>query len=142
MKPSKPRDYCCCAIPLVNAGVYATLIEQTAAGLLIGTLSIATPESMCIHHFNEAPVTNQFHSHSCWRLYLLGCEVDPRNLSLFCCWRTALGFHWCLKGKFSPTVQVPLIMIHLYRRILLFTADTSHCMDYVHPLHFLWLLRG
>ncbi len=43
MKPSKPRDYCCCAIPLVNAGVYATLIEQTAAGLLIGTLSIATP---------------------------------------------------------------------------------------------------
>lgn len=108
MQSSKPRDYCCCAIPLVNAGIYATLIEQTAAGLLIGTLSIATPESMRIHHLNEAPVTNLYHSHSCWRLYLLGCEVDPRNLSLCYYWRTTLGFHWCLKGKFSPTVLVPL----------------------------------
>ncbi|EKM83815.1 hypothetical protein AGABI1DRAFT_66797 [Agaricus bisporus var. burnettii JB137-S8] len=39
----KSRQYCCCAIPLVNAGIYATLIEQFVAGILIGTLSIATP---------------------------------------------------------------------------------------------------
>ncbi|KAF8974001.1 hypothetical protein BDZ97DRAFT_1900723 [Flammula alnicola] len=43
MKASKSRDYCCCAIPMVNAGIYATLIEQTAVGILVGTLSLATP---------------------------------------------------------------------------------------------------
>jgi len=40
----KPRDYCCCAIPVVNAGIYATLIEQFALGILAGTLSVATPQ--------------------------------------------------------------------------------------------------
>ncbi|EIN14212.1 hypothetical protein PUNSTDRAFT_49034 [Punctularia strigosozonata HHB-11173 SS5] len=39
----KPRDYCCCAIPLVNAGVYAAIIEQFVLGILAGTLSVATP---------------------------------------------------------------------------------------------------
>jgi len=39
----KARNYCCCAIPVVNAGIYATLIEQTVLGILVGTLSIATP---------------------------------------------------------------------------------------------------
>ncbi|KAF8912740.1 hypothetical protein CPB84DRAFT_1670305 [Gymnopilus junonius] len=39
----KPREYCCCAIPMVNAGIYATLIEQTALGILVGTLSVGTP---------------------------------------------------------------------------------------------------
>ncbi|CAA7266520.1 unnamed protein product [Cyclocybe aegerita] len=39
----KAREYCCCAIPLVNAGIYATLIEQTSLGILVGTLSVATP---------------------------------------------------------------------------------------------------
>lgn len=39
---SKGRDYCCCAIPLVNAGVYITLIEQTALGIIVGALSVAT----------------------------------------------------------------------------------------------------
>jgi len=41
----KPREYCCCAIPLVNAGIYATLIEQTVLGILVGTLAFATPSS-------------------------------------------------------------------------------------------------
>ncbi|KAF9270299.1 hypothetical protein L218DRAFT_992932 [Marasmius fiardii PR-910] len=39
----KPREYCCCAIPIINAGIYATLIEQIIAGLLVGILSLATP---------------------------------------------------------------------------------------------------
>lgn len=39
----KARDYCCCAIPIVNAGIYATLVEQTVLGILVGTLSLATP---------------------------------------------------------------------------------------------------
>jgi len=39
----KAREYCCCAIPLVNAGIYLTLIEQAFGSLLIGILSLATP---------------------------------------------------------------------------------------------------
>lgn len=41
----KARDYCCCAIPLVNAGIYALLIEQFVLGITAGTLSIATSSS-------------------------------------------------------------------------------------------------
>ncbi|KAI9460886.1 hypothetical protein BJY52DRAFT_235513 [Lactarius psammicola] len=40
----KPRDYCCCAIPVVNVGIYSTLTEQFSLGIIAGTLSIATPQ--------------------------------------------------------------------------------------------------
>ncbi|OCH95824.1 hypothetical protein OBBRIDRAFT_871528 [Obba rivulosa] len=39
----KPREYCCCAIPINYAGVYVTLLEQFVLGILAGTLSVATP---------------------------------------------------------------------------------------------------
>ncbi|KAG9314430.1 hypothetical protein JVU11DRAFT_5227 [Chiua virens] len=39
----KQRDYCCCAIPLINAGIYTTLTEQFMLGIIAGTLSVATP---------------------------------------------------------------------------------------------------
>ncbi|KAH8119718.1 hypothetical protein DFH11DRAFT_1499159 [Phellopilus nigrolimitatus] len=39
----KPRDYCCCAIPVMNAGIYATLLEQFVLGLLVAVLALATP---------------------------------------------------------------------------------------------------
>jgi hypothetical protein len=39
----KAREYCCCAIPLVNAGIYLTLIEHVFASLLVGIVSVATP---------------------------------------------------------------------------------------------------
>jgi hypothetical protein len=42
----KPRDYCCCALPIIDAGVYATLTEQFVLGVVVGTLSLATPSSM------------------------------------------------------------------------------------------------
>ena len=42
----KPREYCCCAIPIVTAGIIAVLLEQLVLGILAGTLSIATPSSM------------------------------------------------------------------------------------------------
>ncbi|KAF8198923.1 hypothetical protein BJ912DRAFT_681912 [Pholiota molesta] len=54
MKTSKSRDYCCCAIPMVNAGIYATLITQTAIGILVGTLSIATPTIVGASTFSSA----------------------------------------------------------------------------------------
>ncbi|KAL6304296.1 hypothetical protein BKA93DRAFT_720119, partial [Sparassis latifolia] len=39
----KPRDYCCCAIPILYVGIYVTLTEQFVLGILAGTLSVATP---------------------------------------------------------------------------------------------------
>ncbi|PCH33782.1 hypothetical protein WOLCODRAFT_22241 [Wolfiporia cocos MD-104 SS10] len=39
----KPREYCCCAIPVIYTGIYATLTEQFVLGILAGTLSIGTP---------------------------------------------------------------------------------------------------
>jgi hypothetical protein len=41
----KPRDYCCCAIPVVNVGIYATLTEQFVLGVMVGLLSLVTPHS-------------------------------------------------------------------------------------------------
>lgn len=51
-----PREYCCCAIPLVNAGVYATLIEQFILALLVGILSFATPSIVGAAVFSAAPI--------------------------------------------------------------------------------------
>jgi len=39
----KPREYCCCALPLINAGIYAALTEQFVAAFVAGILSMATP---------------------------------------------------------------------------------------------------
>jgi len=36
-------EYCCCAIPVLNVGAYFTLSEQFVFGILVGTLSYATP---------------------------------------------------------------------------------------------------
>ena len=41
----KPREYCCCAVPLVKAGIYTTLTEQFVVAVVVGTLSVATPSS-------------------------------------------------------------------------------------------------
>ncbi|OCF38850.1 hypothetical protein I317_07358 [Kwoniella heveanensis CBS 569] len=38
-----PR-YCCCAVPLVNAGIYIILSEQAIISLVIGILVFATPD--------------------------------------------------------------------------------------------------
>ncbi|TBU48181.1 hypothetical protein BD309DRAFT_997826 [Dichomitus squalens] len=40
----KPRDYCCCAIPVVYAGIYIALLEQFVLGVTAGVLSIATTD--------------------------------------------------------------------------------------------------
>lgn len=41
----KAREYCCCAIPTVNAGIYATLTEQLVLAIVVGVLSVASPSS-------------------------------------------------------------------------------------------------
>ncbi|GJE87590.1 hypothetical protein PsYK624_036730 [Phanerochaete sordida] len=50
----KPRDYCCCAIPTVYVGIYATLIEQFTLGVVAGTLSVATPPIVGAATFSAA----------------------------------------------------------------------------------------
>ncbi|KAH0590634.1 hypothetical protein J132_09888 [Termitomyces sp. J132] len=39
----KPREYCCCAIPIVNAGIYTTLVTQFVIALVVAIVSVATP---------------------------------------------------------------------------------------------------
>ncbi|KAG8782930.1 hypothetical protein FRC12_020304 [Ceratobasidium sp. 428] len=39
----KLHEYCCCAIPILNVGIYTVLGEQFVLGVVAGTLSIATP---------------------------------------------------------------------------------------------------
>ncbi|RDB28594.1 hypothetical protein Hypma_015442 [Hypsizygus marmoreus] len=39
----KAREYCCCAIPIVNAGIYIALTEQFVTAFIVGILSVATP---------------------------------------------------------------------------------------------------
>ncbi|KIO33865.1 hypothetical protein M407DRAFT_3860 [Tulasnella calospora MUT 4182] len=40
---AKGHEYCCCAIPLMNVGIYLTILEQFTVSLTAGILSIATP---------------------------------------------------------------------------------------------------
>ncbi|KZT05953.1 uncharacterized protein LAESUDRAFT_654583 [Laetiporus sulphureus 93-53] len=40
----KPREYCCCAIPVVYTGIYFAILEQFAAGIITATLAVATPQ--------------------------------------------------------------------------------------------------
>ncbi|KAM5530787.1 hypothetical protein V8D89_015528 [Ganoderma adspersum] len=39
----KPREYCCCAFPVVYAGIYVALLEQFVLGVTAGVISIGTP---------------------------------------------------------------------------------------------------
>lgn len=75
----KPREYCCCAIPLINAGIYATLTEQFAIAVIVGTLSIATPSSTQIsssspQSYSDLP--------SCWCCNTVLCSITPCYLLL------------------------------------------------------------
>ena len=60
----KSREYCCCAIPLVNVGIYAIMVEQTVLGIIVGALSFATPSSNSIPPYM---LCNSFiENYSCW----------------------------------------------------------------------------
>jgi hypothetical protein len=53
----KPRDYCCCAIPLVNAGIYLTVLVQFVVALLAGVLSLVTPSCKFVSEYEDAQLT-------------------------------------------------------------------------------------
>ncbi|KAG6334291.1 hypothetical protein ID866_4788 [Astraeus odoratus] len=61
----KPREYCCCAIPLVNPGIYATLTEQFVLGVVVGTLSVATPSRAAVQVFGFLGVAQVHKSRHC-----------------------------------------------------------------------------
>ncbi|KAG6888686.1 hypothetical protein C0995_006676 [Termitomyces sp. Mi166 len=48
----KPREYCCCAIPIVNAGIYTTLVTQLVLALVVAIVSVATPSRAATPSFS------------------------------------------------------------------------------------------
>ena len=52
----KPRDYCCCAIPVLNAGIYVTLFEQLVLAILVAILAVSTPASKQLRFYSDCPL--------------------------------------------------------------------------------------
>lgn len=42
------RDYCCCAVPLYNVGIYGIFLWNVILGVLLGVLAFAAPHSESI----------------------------------------------------------------------------------------------
>ena len=80
----KPRDYCCCAIPVVNVGIYATLTEQFVLGIVAGTLSVATSSS------NGLPYFFSFVAHTCCPVVGAATPSSARWIFAVICWVGAL----------------------------------------------------
>lgn len=93
----KPRDYCCCAIPTVNAGIYATLLEQFTLGIVAGTLSVATPSSE--YYPLHRLVAQLTPLRSCRSRDLFSCEMGVCNNLLCGGRRTTPRLHWRLSGQ-------------------------------------------
>jgi hypothetical protein len=97
----KPREYCCCAIPIVNSGIYAALLEQLVLGIVAGTLSIATPSSTCswqteaVRFYRNQPFL--YPSRRC--CHTRSGQMDLRHRLLRRGWDPGAGFHRRLKGE-------------------------------------------
>ena len=116
----KPREYCCCAIPLVNAGIYLTLVVQVVASLLVGILAVATPSSE--YDTLDIPVYMliiQFSS--CRGVNALICILDI-GYHLLCCHRSAAPrIYWCCQGKLRLTLfDKHLTMLRLQGKTILY----------------------
>lgn len=95
----KAREYCCCAIPVVNAGIYAALIEQLSLGVLVGTLSIATPSSQSsLTNFRLHSKLNYILFLSCWCRNPIICTLDLGNHCVRRCWSSNPRFYWRFTG--------------------------------------------
>jgi hypothetical protein len=99
----KPRDYCCCAIPVLNAGIYAVLFENFVLALLVAILAVATPSSMylCLdRHDCQVQVTDHaILSFSRRRSSARIRAMAPFHCMLSCRRRTSIWVLWCLPGK-------------------------------------------
>lgn len=47
------KEYCCCAIPLINVGIYTTLVEQLVVSVTAGILTLVTPPGKCSVPFHK-----------------------------------------------------------------------------------------
>lgn len=56
----KPREYCCCAFPVVYTGIYVALLEQFVLGATAGVISIGTPSSEPFLQSAESLFTDLF----------------------------------------------------------------------------------
>jgi len=96
------REYCCCAIPIVNAGIYAALLEQLAFGVVAGTLSVATTSSM----FRQAEAdpllrsfTEAYHFCSRRRRHTRCSQMDLHHSLLYRSSDSSIGFRRRCKGE-------------------------------------------
>jgi len=96
------REYCCCAIPIVTAGIYAVLLEQLAFGIVAGTLSVATSSSRfrrseadtLLRSFTEAYC---FCSRRCRHTRCI--QMDLHHSLLYRGSDSSIGFHRRWKGE-------------------------------------------
>ncbi len=122
----KPREYCCCAIPVINIGIYLTLTEQFVLGILAGTLSVATPSSNC------APILPGL-------LLRPLCPVVGAATPSFARWIFAavcyvgamiqvLGFIGVAKACIYPIYSLWVLTSSGCRKIPCYSEDTLLCM--------------
>lgn len=90
----KTREYCCFAIPLVNTGVYLTLLEQVFMSLLVGLISLETPSSE-YQSFGYSIYMLIIHFSSCRGVYALVCILDIGYRLLCYHRRAAPRIYWC-----------------------------------------------
>lgn len=152
----KPREYCCCAVPLINAGIYATLTEQFAIAIVVGTLSVATPSSKHPAHPSCSP---QSHSHRpsrrCCNSVVCPCPLSgfllcsssnpgsglPRRRTSK--WQAAhrVSLHLISTGKTNHVSQIR----HSPHRCIYRSVCHCCCLDHhfcLSPLHRPLKLRG
>jgi hypothetical protein len=103
----KARDYCCCAIPVVNFGIYLTLTEQFALGIVAGTLSIGTPNSNNTPVMSCSIAKSSLCSRRCFNSFV--CSLDfCRNL--LCRRRDSNSwFYRCCQGSHSSSLSISLV---------------------------------
>lgn len=125
----KAREYCCCAIPLVNAGIYLTLTEHVFVSLLVGIVSVATPSSEYYNFgYLRLYTDNTFFFSSCRGVYALICILDI-SYHLLCCHRCAAPrIYWCCQGKFDLPCLTSNWQCYLCRKKLFCIDDMLHYM--------------
>ena len=113
----KPRDYCCCAIPVVYAGIYTALLEQFVLGIVAGTLSIATPSSE--HRLLWRPQAAHA-PYSCWRIYAVFRKVDICDRVLGSCSNSGARIHRSPAGTYKSSLCAALLHIGMQERPIFF----------------------
>ena len=122
----KPRDYCCCAIPVVNFGIYVTLTEQFVLGIIAGTLSVATPDS------NTSPIPSLLIAENPCTVVGAATPSFARWIFAVICYVGAmvqiLGFIGAAKVGILPCPRPRLFIFSAHRKIMSSSKDTVLCM--------------